>query len=33
MMEKQYQRSTQELAEAAQNPIAAMISLPLQNNE
>jgi hypothetical protein len=32
MMEKQYQQSTQDLAEAAQNPIAAMISLPLQNN-
>ena len=27
MMEKQYQQSTQDLAEAAQNPIAAMISL------
>ena len=26
------QQSTQDLAEAAQNPIAAMISLPLQNN-
>jgi hypothetical protein len=32
MMEKQYQQSTQDLAAAAQNPIAAMISLPLQNN-
>jgi hypothetical protein len=26
------QQSTQDLAEAAQNPIAAMISLPFQNN-
>jgi hypothetical protein len=26
------QQSTQDLAEAAQNPVAAMISLPLQNN-
>src|SRR5262249_48438946 len=26
------QQSTQDLAEAAQNPIAAMISLPIQNN-